>query len=90
MFISDSLTGAMQVGTLIEIFGIRVIQFECISEPCVENVVQKCVQEAEKKAVNAFQILMAGGRHQPAKKQTTCITCFFPNSLLNKHKKYSF
>lgn len=60
----------MCVGTLIEQFGIRVIQFSCeasVAEPSADFL-KTCVEEANKKAVDAFQVLMAGGRCFPPKK----------------------
>lgn len=68
------ILGGICVSTLVNQFGIKMIKFTCESQGPTTNssntlgVLQQCVQEADAKAVDAFQILMAGGRTFPTKK----------------------
>lgn len=65
----------MNVGTLVEKFDIRMIHFCCetVTEAATD-LLQTCVEEANTKAADAFQLLMAGGRRFPSKKLTRYCT----------------
>lgn len=70
------ILGGICVSTLVKQFGIKMIKFTCESQcPTTYSsntigVRQQCVQKADAKTVDAFQILMAGGRTFPTKKNS--------------------
>ncbi|XP_052793028.1 uncharacterized protein LOC128226946 [Mya arenaria] len=63
----------MTVGTLVQNFGIKVVEFTCIDlEASVASTsLETCAKEATEKAVDAFQLLMAGGRRFTSKKESS-------------------
>ncbi|XP_052813253.1 uncharacterized protein LOC128240593 [Mya arenaria] len=65
--------GSMTVGTLVQNFGIKVVEFTCIDlEASVASTsLETCAKEATEKAVDAFQLLMAGGRRFTSKKESS-------------------
>lgn len=67
------ITPALTVGDVVSLFNVRQFIFTCESGPqgeeeTLSKVIKSAAEKADKYAVNAFQILMAGGRAFPPKK----------------------
>jgi len=58
--------GGMTVGDVVN-FGIRYIEMSCIEDP-LGKCLEQSIKAANVEAVNAFQLLMAGGRGYPTPK----------------------
>ena len=57
----------LTLGEIVDKFNIKCIEFTCepIDESPLESAIAKAAETATKKTVNAFQVLMAGGRAYP-------------------------
>ncbi|KAH3786699.1 uncharacterized protein LOC127840883 isoform X3 [Dreissena polymorpha] len=66
-------SGGMSVGTLSDRFQIKCLEFTCMSRMNAddEKDVQEVLKETNKKAVDAFKLLMAGGRRLFTKRKTS-------------------
>ena len=70
---SHEVTPALSVGEVVTLFNVRQFTFTCESGPPTEveflsNCINVASEKADKKAVNAFELMMAGGRTFPPKK----------------------
>ncbi|XP_045213404.1 uncharacterized protein LOC123564125 [Mercenaria mercenaria] len=68
------IQGGMSVGTLTERFTIKCLEFTCIPSGDAEDeksVAEGILKETNRKAVDAFKILMAGGRREFTKRKTS-------------------
>ncbi|XP_052231503.1 uncharacterized protein LOC127844956 [Dreissena polymorpha] len=70
---SFEIEGGMSVGTLSDRFQIKCLEFTCMSRMNAddEKDVQEVLKETNKKAVDAFKLLMAGGRRLFTKRKTS-------------------
>jgi hypothetical protein len=63
------ILGALTVGEVVHNFSLRSFTFSCKAQTDSEvNELRQHAEIATKKAVNAFELLMAGGRSFPDKK----------------------
>lgn len=63
----------MTIGTIVERFDVKCIEFTCLEkiDENPEPLFMSVLQETNKKTINAFQMLMAGGRGFPEKKASS-------------------
>ena len=71
---SFDIDGRLTVGDVIEKFGMKCIEFCCCKEEnelnTLTSIVKIAAETATKKTINAFQVLMAGGRIYPTLKRS--------------------
>ena len=87
------VSGSLQIGELVTQFHVNCLEFTCVTESTnqldgLAADLQSAACEATKKAVDAFQLLMAGGRAYPAKKTSRYIQnpCLHFHDLKHHHK----
>ena len=74
---------ALQLGDIIDKFGVKVIEFTCQPIPETEcaRLINVAAEEATKTAMNAFEVLMSGRKSFPDKR-TARYTCNMPANIL--------
>lgn len=77
-----SIHGSLSVGEVVRNFSLRSFIFTCKATDDSElNELQQHAVNATKKAVNAFELLMAGGRSFPDKKRSRYVSKYKQSTL---------
>lgn len=67
-------SGGMPIGSIADRFGVKCLEFSCTlnsKNDSEKDAAMKILKETNRKAVNAFQIMMAGGRSLYLKRKTS-------------------